>query len=497
MQSLIRTCLALVISQVLYLPVSQAGELSVSKLDELLDRMRNQEQELAAQRSLLKEQNAAIAEQNQLIDGLRTELDSWRGHTLKVTHIAAAKPVENPVLANSRSATVGAGALAKIETEQQTDKMLAAQQDDPTRHALEDFSGSLRLPGTSAAIRFGGYVKTSGVYNFDPLESQDRFIVGTIPPDDVVTTIAEEATITVSQSRLNFELREPTSAGLMRAFVEGDFAGDNDTFRLRHAFGQYRRLLAGKTWTAFGDAESRPEEIDFEGLNAQINVRQAQLRYSPHFGEDYQFQFSMEDPNPAVKNGEGVSLMPDLIASVRIASTAQRHLKLALVLRQVRAQWDEGGGITEEEFGGGLSLSARHVLPWADPRDNVLLQLNVGRGIGRYINDLNTVGDFDGVFNPATGELELLDVAAGYISGQHWWGPTLRSNLTVGMVYVDQPNFADERSYEHTIRTSTNLLWSPMPRLLLGGEFLWGSRENVDGSSGDASQLQLAAKYRF
>jgi hypothetical protein len=31
----------------------------------------------------------------------------------------------------------------------------------------------------------------------------------------------------------------------------------------------------------------------------------------------------------------------------------------------------------------------------------------------------------------------------------------------------------------------------------LGGEFLWGKRENIDGSSGEATQLQLAAKYRF
>lgn len=245
------------------------------------------------------------------------------------------------------------------------------------------------------------------------------------------------------------------------------------------------------------DAEANPEEIDFEGLNARVNVRQAQLRYTPGFGEKYEFQLSMEDPNPAVKNGEGVTLIPDLIASVRIASTEQRHLKLALVLRQVRAQWDEGGGETEQDFGAGLSLSARRVLPWFDPRDNVLFQVNAGRGIGRYVNDLNTVGDFDGVFNPETGELELLDVAAGYISGQHWWGPTLRSNLTLGMVYVDQPDFVDDKSYEYTVRTSANLLWSPMPRLQLGGELLWGIRENVDGSNGDASQLQLAAKYQF
>jgi hypothetical protein len=31
----------------------------------------------------------------------------------------------------------------------------------------------------------------------------------------------------------------------------------------------------------------------------------------------------------------------------------------------------------------------------------------------------------------------------------------------------------------------------------LGAEYLWGRRENVGGDSGDATQLQVAVKYRF
>jgi hypothetical protein len=31
----------------------------------------------------------------------------------------------------------------------------------------------------------------------------------------------------------------------------------------------------------------------------------------------------------------------------------------------------------------------------------------------------------------------------------------------------------------------------------LGAEFIWGERTNNDGESGDASQIQIATKYRF
>ncbi len=42
-----------------------------------------------------------------------------------------------------------------------------------------------------------------------------------------------------------------------------------------------------------------------------------------------------------------------------------------------------------------------------------------------------------------------------------------------------------------------NLMWTPTPGIDMGGEFLWGERKNVNGSSGTATQIQLAAKYAF
>lgn len=485
--------------QILSAPCSLAADSTDATLQELLQLVRSQQQELAAHRQLLEQQSTAIASQNNVIDKLRMEMDVLRYNAPSTTESAAKHVSEESLAVTAVPAQpIPAGVVAaKKGMAASQDEHLIAQQDDPTRSSLTDFPGAFPIPGTNAAIRLGGYVKTTGVYNFDPMQTQDRFIVGSIPPDDIDVDVAAETSITVSQSRLNLDLREPTSAGLMRAFIEGDFAGDSDTFRLRHAFGQYKVLLAGKTWSTFVDTEATPEEIDFEGLNGRVNVRQALLRFSPGFGKKYQFQFSLEDPDPAIENGSGISRLPDILASIKIANDEYHHIKLSALLRQVRGQWDDGNGDKEKEVGGGLSFSARRSISWLDPRDNLLFQLNAGHGIGRYINDLKAVGNYDAIFDEQTGDMELLDVAAGYISGQHWWGATLRSNFTLGLVYVDEPDFADEKAYDYTIRASGNLLWSPMQRVQLGGEFLWGKRENRDGSSGEATQLQLAAKYRF
>jgi hypothetical protein len=248
------------------------------------------------------------------------------------------------------------------------------------------------------------------------------------------------------------------------------------------------------------DREATPEEVDFEGLNGRINVRQAVFRVTPRIGRDYQFQLALEDPAPSVTNGSGVSRVPDLVATARMDPTEQIHMKLALIARQIRATPDTELELTtnqESATGYGLSISGRAEFPRFGSRDSVFFQVNGGRGIGRYINDLASVGSFDGIIDPETGEMELIDVFAGYVSYQHWWGPTSRSNLTFGWVDLDNPNFVEDSFYRRTLRSSLNYMWTPMPRMDLGAEFLWGERQNEDGSNGDATQIQFAAKYLF
>ncbi len=477
--------------------------------------LRQQQQELAAQRLLLESQAQKITTLSRELDGLRapppvaSQQMAARSQANTVL-VPATAPVTAtaPLTAAATTATTPAPTVLpdvapeapKTRQEMASaagESVAQAQTDDPTRAMLKDFTGAWRLPGTDAALAIGGFVKTDVVYNFDPLQIADRFIVGSIPVGVGEPTGDEaQSSITANQSRLNFDLREPTDFGIMRAFIEGDFTGNGDTFRLRHAFGQWNRVLAGQTWSTFVDPDASPEEIDFEGLNARINVRQSQIRLMPKFGEDYELQFALEDPSPEVQNGTGVNRAPDVVLAGRFEPNQRLHLKLALLARQIRAQSDTGG-ITDQ-FGWGTTVSGRFNTPRFDPRDKLLFQFNFGNGIGRYVNDLSSIGNYDGIFDPASGDLQLFHVTTGYASWQHWWGVEhLRSNFTFGVVDVDNPGFLVGDAYQSTLRASTNLLWSPIPRIDIGGEYLWGRRDNEDGESGDATQLQFGVKYRF
>ncbi|NQX88170.1 MAG: porin [Halioglobus sp.] len=490
--------------------------------------LHQQQRELAAQKQLLQDQS-------QRITALTAELNTLKarppgGHqvttrqplnrqedllvnqapqtaTPDLTGLHSVPPNEGQPAAQKESqhdtATAAQGTPATHPADQPqqsgktTNEFAKVQADDPTRALMDELKGAWRLPGTTAALRIGGFVKTAIVINEDALQISDRFIVGSIPVGVNETTGNEAQTsVTADQSRLNFDLRQPSEYGTFRAFIEGDFAGSNETFRLRHAFGQWRRVITGKTWSTFMDPDASPEEIDFEGLNGRINKRHAQVRVMPTFGEKYELQLALEDPDPEVQNGSGISRIPDLVLAGRFYAYKRLHTKLALIARDIRAQSELGD--VENEFAWGVSLSGSFATPLFDDRDKLLFQVNYGNGIGSYVNDLSSVGKFDGYFEKDTDNLELFDVTAGYVSWQHWWGLNdLRSNFTFGAVEVDNPDFVASDAYKETLRLSGNLIWSPMSRIDLGAEYLWGRRENLDGEDGDATQIQVMAKYRF
>ena len=291
-------------------------------------------------------------------------------------------------------------------------------------------------------------------------------------------------------------------AGILRAFVDGDFTGDNNSFRLRNAFGQWDRILAGQTWSAFVDTNATPEGVDFEGLNARINVRQSQVRFSPRFGKNFSLELSLEDPNPQLQDGNGITRVPDVVLAGRFHPHDRLHVKVALLGRQIRGQQtvpsgSSANGNVDKEYAGGLSISGSFNTPYFDYRDKFLFQVNKGNGIGRYVNDLNSIGNYDGIFNQATGDLQLFNVFATYGSLQHWWGDTSRSNFTLGYVDINNPGFVEGDAYKRTIRASANFMWNPIVSVDTGIEYLWGRRENKDGGHGDAQQIQMMIRYMF
>ncbi|MCL4806902.1 MAG: porin [Thermoanaerobaculia bacterium] len=373
-----------------------------------------------------------------------------------------------------------------------------------------DFPGSIRIPGSPAAIKFGGSVWVSAVSTQDALGSDDRFLTWTIPvAGDPGAEKGPRTSFWANPSSLNFDVRTKGPGDTtIRAFIEGDFAGSSNGFRLRHAYVQFGRLLAGQTWSTFSDPDADPGDIDFEGVNAENVQRQAQFRYTRRLSTAVLLAGSLEYPNSSLTDVDGtivrgVNQAPDLILRGTFTPSKRTRLQGAAVLRSIRGESASRANEIDQKTGWGLSASGTLTeLPW-DRDDSFTFQLNGGSGIARFINDLNSAGGQDGAFDPATGELELLSHWGWYGSYLHRWrgmprNPgALRSSLVWGAVHVENLGFQPANAYRRTNRLGLNLVWTPVPSGELGIQYIWGQRVNKDGTSGDASQLQVRARYVF
>jgi len=362
--------------------------------------------------------------------------------------------------------------------------------------AAGDFPGSITIPGTDAMIKLGGRVRMSIVQSLDPLGVDDRFITATIPVEDEdFKTATEGLVFSLRASRLNFDFRTPTGVGFIRAFIEGDFAGSGDTFRLRHAYGQFKRILIGKTWSTFADPLAQPADIDFEGVNSQVLFRQPQVRWTQYIGDHTSLALAVENPSVDVTGGKGESQAPDTVVRYLWQHT-NGHLQGVAMLRQIRARWEDDFRVTTSQWGVSLGFSGDISLPFWNKDDNVKYQINYGQGIGHYMKDLESAGGQAGVFTD-TGELELLEALGFYIAYEHHWSKNFHSSLIYGHVQVHNLEAQDDSAYSRANRYAANFIYSPISRLDIGFEFLYGDRKNKDLQKGKATQIQLAGTFQF
>ena len=465
---------------------------TVKELQKLIE---EQKAQIEAQQKLIEEQAGKNEELKKQLDGMQQSLDAL-----------------NKRLQEVEAQQVAAAAASKSEIDARLKKIEGSLQDKPELLdvvSAGNFPGSFRIPGTDAAMKIGGLVWTSIVQTFSPLGSDTQFLTWSIPAEGMEQAgQGPRLSLGARPSKFNFDVRAPTEVGEMRAFIEGDFNGDNGAFRLRHAYGQYSRMLIGQTWSTFSDPYADHEDIDFEGVNAENVVRQAQVRYLLPLPKDLRLALALEYPTASVTGGAAVNQIPDFIGRIT-KKLPKGHLQGALVLREVRAQSNADPNVVHSAPAWGASASG--VLPvggkgWSK-NDRFIFQFNGGKGIARYINDLNSCNcGLDAVFAP-DGSLHALTAWGYYAAYEHHWenfpNPLhlainhFRSSLIWGHVNVDNLSFMPGTSYKKTDRLSLNALWSPVRSVDAGIEYIWGQRINQDGSRGTATQLQMRLRFMF
>ncbi len=453
-----------------------------------------QKKEIAAQKETIERQIAHADSQAVRIAGLEARLDTLEKQLAALTR--RQQETELGIEKNAPDSTLEKR-LEAIEAASKKSPELP-----PDIVSAGDFPGSIRVPGTDAAIKFGGRIRTAAVLTLNPLGTDDRFLTNSIPVG--VSSVSGEdqrTNISARASRLNTEFRTPIGTQEVRAFFEGDFAGASNTFRLRHAYAQFRGFIVGQTWSTFSDPDADHHDLDFEGVSSENLIRQPLIRYWWRPEPKTRVAFAIETPAVSITGGQGVNLMPDLVGRA-FRGDDRSHLQLAGVLRQIRGEAKPGE--VRWDWGWGLSASGVQPFRFRGLEDRVIFQVNGGAGTARYINDLQSLGGVDAVFDTTTGNLHSIPAFGYYVALEHAWKQweaasemNLRSTLLYSFVAVNTFPFQPPDTYWRTNRLAINLIFSPAKRVDVGLEYIYGTRQNRDAQVGRANQIQLVALIPF
>lgn len=359
---------------------------------------------------------------------------------------------------------------------------------------------------SGVALKVGGFVKLdiiSSGYENDDLAAgnigRDYYVPGFIPVNDTPNE-SRDIDFHAKSSRINFEATTQIDGKKAVGFFEWDFmttTGDERVTnahspQLRHAYFTYDKWLFGQTWTTFQNPAALPEALDYIGPSeGTVFVRQAQARAT--FGP---FQFSVENPETtftpfgtADRTVTDDAAVPDFVARYNV-SGQWGSLAVAGIVRDLNYE-NVATDVDDNASGYGVSVSGKIML---GSRDDLRFMVTGGSGIGRYVG-INTVNDAS---LDAAGDLEVIDLVAGFIAYRHMWTDTLRSSVYYSTLQADHdaalvaPTITKAVSSIHA-----NLLYSPTPKVTLGVEIMDAKRELENNSDGSMDRIQFSAKYDF
>ena len=317
----------------------------------------------------------------------------------------------------------------------------------------------------------------------------------------------------VRQTRFGVRTSAPTDLGELKARFEIDMFGTGvdagqTTIRLRHAWGEVGAFGAGQTDSPFTDPDVWPNSLEYWGPTGMVFFRNVQVRWTPVTG-DNTVMLALERPGASgdggvyadrveVQNIKPRFTVPDLSGGYK-RTVKRGYVRVGGMLRRIAYddlladQFELSGSVV----GWGLNFSS---VVNVGENDVLRLQYAYGRGIENYMQDSPVdVGIENNLSNPVTPVVGKPLPITGIVAFlDHKWNAKFSSAVGYSSQDIDNSDAQAPNAFKAGKYALGNLLYSPVPNVMVGGELQWGRRENFsDGFHSDGVKVQFAFKYNF
>ena len=318
----------------------------------------------------------------------------------------------------------------------------------------------------------------------------------------------------VRQTRFGVAGYTPTKMGDLKVVYEFDMFGvsadeGQTTMRLRHAYGQLGKVLAGQANSPFMDSDVWPNTLEYWGPTGMVFYRNVQLRYMPINTADKELWIAIERPGAGAD--KGTISMPefpglDSVKAQLSAPDVTAHFKkrgswgsaqLAGIFRPLK--WNDTRVIkTVQDYSGSVTGWGAHLSAVINLTKSTVFRGSYvyGEGIQNYMqdapNDVGTVvngGVLEGKALPITGTMAWID---------HNWNPNWWTSLGYSSASIENTaTAAGTTSYKKGQYAMLTIGTTPVQNTMAAVEFQWGQREGEDGFTADGMKVHFSLKYNF
>ncbi len=348
----------------------------------------------------------------------------------------------------------------------------------------------------NTSIKFGGFVRFVTFADFGGVVPNYDFVSSTMSGDsdwDKESRLSMDA----SGTRLNLKVIQKTDLlGDIEFYVESDFRGAVDVFRLRHAYISFKGFTFGQTWSFMTDFLANAPTIDVQGVNSRTFFRNPLIGFKTNISEKSSFGIALEFPKTKMTTGSTIRAVnqryPDIPIYLMFKGT-KAHLKLAGVLRAM----DFGVNSTqkvETKFGAGVQVSGSLKL---GDQFTLFSQGIYGKGVARYINDLAAL-NLDMVPDAANNTLQALPMYSVSLGARADFSKKLYASANFSVAALaNKTDYYSANEFYNGRYLSASLFWTGVKNLIIAGEYIHGYRKNMNDTHSNANRFQVMFMYSW
>ena len=291
---------------------------------------------------------------------------------------------------------------------------------------------------------------------------------------------------TAKTTRLGLDFKTSVNGAEVGGKLESDFAGTNDSFRIRQAYLTYENWLIGQTQSNFLSNHA-PFMIDFSTNVGGGTTRLPMVRYGFDLAPATQLFLAAEKPNSTAENIK--SSVPTLTA--KLAHNFDDKKGNASARALVEVYKDEE--INKRKAGWGLAAGTTYQVN--DPL-KATLDVSYTKGVNGLLYGTNA----NAAFVNDDRHIEQNEIWAVQTGLTYSILPNLKTSLGYGALFADKDSdYADlnDVANKEVRQAWANLVYSPVKPLEFGIEYVNGERKTFDNEKFKDNRIGLMSKYSF